>query len=110
MAVVSAAVRDRVCFLGPDAGIQTNVFTYAKRDLPTGATLDGIGGYDCYGMVENVKSDTLLSGLPIALSEGVMLNRSVVRDQPITISDITCNPDRVDFRLYSQALAIRAIA
>lgn len=109
MAAVFKAVRHKECFLGPSAGIRTNVFAYAKRRLKVGATLDGIGGYKCYGMVENLETDSLLPGLPIALAEGVTLNRAVARDERITMSDIDYDPDRLDFGLYAQALAIRPL-
>ena len=107
MATVLQAVRRGDCFLGPSAGIQTNVYTYAKRNLQAGATLDGIGGYECYGMVENLEADPILPGLPIALAEGVILKRSVSRDERIAMRDIIYDPNRVDFSWYSEALAIR---
>jgi predicted homoserine dehydrogenase-like protein len=106
MAAVVKAVRQKKSFLGPSAGMRTNVFAYAKRHLKAGATLDGIGGYECYGMIENLESDSLLPGVPIALAEGVTLNRAVARDERISMSDIVYDPDRLDFALYAQALAI----
>ncbi|MCA9519588.1 MAG: hypothetical protein KC609_01385 [Myxococcales bacterium] len=102
MDAIVQAVRHGRCFMGPDAGVRTNVFTYAKRDLPVGTVLDGIGGYDGYGLIETVGGD----GLPIGLSAGVRLARSVSRDQRITMRDVCVDADRLDVRLYRRALAL----
>ncbi|MFA6173197.1 MAG: hypothetical protein WC701_05875 [Kiritimatiellales bacterium] len=102
MDAVFKAVRHGQCFMGPDAGMRTNVYTCAKRHLPAGTVLDGIGGYECYGIIEAEDS----KGLPIGLAEGVVLNRSVSKDERIALSDISYDQDRLDFRLYAKTLAL----
>ena len=52
------------------AMFSTNVFAYAKRDLREGERLDGIGGYACYGLIENYHEGH--AGLPICLAEGAV--------------------------------------
>jgi len=99
---VLKAVRHGQCFMGPDAGMRTNVYTCAKHDLPAGTILDGIGGYECYGIIEAEDS----KGLPIGLAEGVTLKRSVSKDERIALSDVSYDPDRLDFRLYAETLAL----
>ena len=37
----------------PIGGPVCDVITIAKRDLKAGETLDGIGGFTCYGVLEN---------------------------------------------------------
>ncbi|MBN2539664.1 MAG: homoserine dehydrogenase, partial [Deltaproteobacteria bacterium] len=93
-------------FLQPDHGFQTNVYTYAKRNLKRGTALDGIGGYDCYGLIEDCTSQTMRPGLPICLAENVVLNRDFQRDEKICINDVTIAPDRFDFSLYEKALRV----
>ena len=44
------------------------VITVAKRDLKAGETLDGIGGFMCYGLIDNQPACAGL--LPIGLSFG----------------------------------------
>ena len=63
----------------------------AKRDLKAGEELDGIGGFTCYGAIEN--SDVCRAGnlLPMGLSQGCHLKRDVPRDYAITYDDV--DPD-----------------
>lgn len=95
---------DRQPVLQPLHRFRTNVYSYAKRSLAPGDRLDGIGGFTCYGLIENVENAerTNESGLPIALSEGAVVTRSIPRDQRITLSDVEFDPDRVDFRLFGR--------
>lgn len=102
MDAVFKAVRHGHRFMGPDAGMRTNVYTYAKRDLSAGTALDGIGGFECYGLIEDADSQ----GLPIGLAEGVILKRPVAKDGRIALSDVSYDPERLDFRLYAETLAL----
>ena len=47
------AVEKGIALLQPSYGFRTNVYAYSKRNLKTGDILDGIGGYTCYGLIEN---------------------------------------------------------
>jgi predicted homoserine dehydrogenase-like protein len=93
--------------LEPSCGLRTNVFAYAKRNLVEGHSLDGIGGYTCYGMIENCPPATVPLGLPIALADDVILKRDVERDERILLSDIEYNSDRFDFNLYFKSLKLQ---
>ena len=64
------------------------VFATAKRDLSAGETLDGIGGFTCYGVIDNAERTTPAELLPMSLSEGCVLKRDVPRDQPISYTDV----------------------
>lgn len=103
--VASAVVRNTP-FLQPDKGFQTNVYAYAKRNLKRGVALDGIGGYDCYGMIENCIDQMVRPGLPICLAENVVLNRNIQKDEKIYIDDVIIAPGRFDFALYEKALQL----
>jgi predicted homoserine dehydrogenase-like protein len=85
------------CFLGPDYGMQTNVYAYAKNDLQAGQVLDGVGGYTCYGKIENLQDNQTDAGLPICLADKVVLNRPRARDERIAMADIAYDPRRLDF-------------
>jgi predicted homoserine dehydrogenase-like protein len=103
MECIVDAVLDRRSLLEPLAGFRTNVFAYAKRDLQDGETLDGIGGYTCYGMIENC-DDGAHPGIPIALAENLVLRRDIPRDHAIAMNDVAGLKGRADFELYRQAL------
>jgi predicted homoserine dehydrogenase-like protein len=105
MNTVLAAVLDGQSVLKPDHGLRTNVYAYAKRDLKRGDTLDGIGGYTCYGLIDNCTGDFAHSGLPICLSDGVVVNQDVRRDQPIQMDVVSYDSLRPDFVLHAQAVA-----
>ncbi len=80
----------------------TNVFTFAKKPLKAGETLDGIGGHCAYGLIENV-TEANRDALPICLAEDVRLKRDIPMDQPITFADIEAPTERLDFKLYAES-------
>ena len=104
MDAIFKAVKEGRCFLGPAHGMKTNVYAYAKRDLNPGERLDGLGGYTCYGKIENLADNSVDPGVPICLADDVVLNRAVRKDERIKMSDVTYDPERIDFRLYADAV------
>jgi predicted homoserine dehydrogenase-like protein len=104
MKCIAEAFLDRDALLQPTCGFKTNVYTYAKRDLRKGEKLDGIGGYTCYGLIENCSENREHSGVPICLADEVTLNRNVAKDEKIFMEDIVYDADRLDYRLYSMAV------
>ena len=97
------AVSESQPLMQPDFGFQTNVYAYAKRDLHQGETLDGIGGYTCYGLIENCTDKLTIPGLPVCLADQVILKRDITKDQKIFMSDVIYDPDRPDFSFYDKA-------
>ena len=90
--------------LQPVHGFRTNVFAYAKKPLAAGERLDGIGGYACYGLIENCAEPALHPGLPICLADDLVLGRDVEKDEPIMLADVRQETDRFEFSLYRRAL------
>lgn len=79
-----------------------DVAAVAKKDLPAGHTIDGLGGYSTYGLCENhatVRSEDLA---PIGLVEGAVLRRAVDKDQVLTMSDIDLKPGQIVHELRRQ--------
>jgi len=107
--IAEACLYDK-SLLKPLFGLRTNVFAYAKRNLLEGEKLDGIGGYACYGLIENCRPEGMPSGLPICLAEDVTLRRDIAKDEKILMSDVTYDPGRFDFEMYSKALKLPSIA
>ncbi len=102
MECVADAVLDGKSLLEPTAGYRTNVFAYAKKDLRAGETLDGQGGYACYGLIENCPPEGMAAGLPICLAEEVTLRRDIGQDQPVLLDDVQIDWTRFDFDIYRQ--------
>ena len=82
------------------------VITSAKRDLQEGEILDGIGGFCCYGMLENTDVSQAEGLLPMGLSEGCRLVRSVNKDDPITYTDVKLPKNRLIDRLRSKQASL----
>lgn len=108
MECVAAATLDSESLLEPLHGLRTNVVAYAKRDLRAGEELDGIGGYTCYGLIENKADDPANPGLPVCLADGVPLLRDVACDERIPLAAVRTDPKRLDFDLFARALAASA--
>lgn len=96
---IARAVLHRDATVSPIGGPVCEVVTVAKRDLKAGEVLDGIGGFCCYGLVDNAAAAREQYGLPIGLSEGCKLRRDVRKDSVLSFSD-------VDLPSESQALAL----
>lgn len=101
---IADAVLDGNAVLQPSAGLKTNVYCYAKRNISKGEKLDGLGGYNCYGLIENCADNSKRSGVPICLAENVSIKRDIAKDEKIYMDDIEYNPERFSFRLYDMAV------
>jgi predicted homoserine dehydrogenase-like protein len=62
---------------------------YAKRDLKAGETLDGMGGFTNYGLVDTYENSAAQGYLPMSLSVGCRLKRDIAKDQPLRFADVT---------------------
>jgi len=78
------------------------VLTVAKRDLRAGEVLDGIGGFTCYGVIENFDVAQKERSLPMGLSEGCRMKRDVLKDQSIAYEDVDVPPGRLCDKLRIQ--------
>jgi predicted homoserine dehydrogenase-like protein len=79
-----------------------DVVTVAKRDLKIGETLDGVGGFTCYGMIENAETAREENLLPMGLSEGCRLVRDVSKDTAISNDDVERPDGRLCDRLRTE--------
>ncbi|MCI0423934.1 MAG: NAD(P)-dependent oxidoreductase, partial [Acidobacteria bacterium] len=78
------------------------VITVAKRALSAGERLDGIGGFTCYGVIDNAEVAAASKLLPMGLSEGCRLKIGIPKDQPICYADVELPPGRLCDRLRTQ--------
>ena len=94
---IAQAYFDRRAVIEPARHWINDVFAYAKRDLPAGTRIEhGIGGDECYGLVDSV-AHAGPAGVPIyALeSEGhgedakvAVLRRAYQKDEAIRLGDV----------------------
>ncbi|WP_330316302.1 NAD(P)-dependent oxidoreductase [Streptomyces platensis] len=92
---VARAVDFADAALTPPGGPRVDVVATAKRDLKAGSTLDGLGGYDTYGVAESHAATRAQRLLPMGMGEGCMLRRSVAMDTVLTYDDVTLPPGRL---------------
>jgi predicted homoserine dehydrogenase-like protein len=104
MQCVAEAYLDGTARLQPIYGMRTNVHTYAKKDLKAGDVLDGMGGFNSYGLIENLSDDQNNPGLPILLNDNLRIKKDIGKDQRIGLNDVEFNPNDKAFRLYFQSL------
>jgi predicted homoserine dehydrogenase-like protein len=86
----------------PRGGPVADVLTMAKRDLAAGEVLDGIGGFTCYGVIDNVETTTAEGLLPMGLADGCRLVHDVPADQPITYPDVELPQGRLADELRAE--------
>ncbi len=79
-----------------------DVITLAKRDLKTGEILDGIGGFSCYGVIENSEVAQKENLLPMGLSEGCHLKRDIPKDQALSYDDVQVPSGRLCDKLRAE--------
>lgn len=88
--------------VAPMAGPSCEVVSIAKRDLKAGESLDGIGGYCTYGLIENHTTARADNALPIALSEDCVLLRDIPKDSVIGFDDVKMPPVRIRDKLWAE--------
>jgi predicted homoserine dehydrogenase-like protein len=81
------------------------VATIAKRDMEAGEELDGIGGYTCYGLIDNLDNTRRDNALPIGLAAGARLTRAVAQDEPIRDADVVLPAGRLVDKLRAEQAA-----
>ncbi|MEX2232585.1 MAG: homoserine dehydrogenase [Cyclobacteriaceae bacterium] len=104
MHCVAEAYLDGTARLQPIYGMRTNVHTYAKRDLKAGERLDGMGGFNSYGLIENLEDDQNNPGLPVLLNDNLKIKRDIAKDQRIGLDDVEFDAQDRAFQLYFEAL------
>ena len=99
---VARAVLFQDSAVAPLAGPVCDVITVAKYDLKAGEVLDGIGGFTCYGVIENFEKCWAENLLPMGLSEGCRLVQDIPKDQALTYSDVKLPHGRLCDKLRAE--------
>lgn len=74
----------------------------AKRDLEAGETLDGVGGFTCYGLADSAATTVAEDLLPIGLAAGCRLLVDVPRDDPVRRADVEVPAGRLCDQLHAE--------
>lgn len=76
----------------------------AKHDLKPGDTLDGIGGFDMYTLIDNFDTCLDQNLLPMGVAEGCTIKRPVSIDTPLTYADVELPKDRQIDQMRNQMI------
>jgi predicted homoserine dehydrogenase-like protein len=85
---IGRAVVDKDPTVAAIGGPVCGVLTIAKRDLKAGDRLDGVGGFDAYGQIDNVNEAQRDNALPIGLAENCVLRRNKRKDELVSFDDV----------------------
>ena len=99
---VARAVLFNDATVAPIAGPVCDVITIAKHDLKAGEVLDGIGGFTCYGEIENYDVSRAEHLLPMGLSEECYLKRDISMNRAITYGDVRLPEGRLSDKLRAE--------
>lgn len=88
--------------LTPRGGPSVGVIALAKKDLEEGERIGDFGGYEVYGVAENIDAIRRENLLPIGLALGCKLARPVAKDTPLTFDDVIIPEGRLIDRLYAE--------
>ncbi len=76
--------------------------TVAKKDLKAGETIDSLGGFCVYGMIENADMSLKNNMLPVGLAPGAVVKRDVKKGSILTYEDVQLNDDFTIVRLRKE--------
>lgn len=88
--------------LAPRHGPEVGVIAIAKKDLQEGERIGEFGGFETYGVAENIDVVRSQRLLPIGLALGGQVIRPVKKDSPLTFDDVRLPDDRMVDRLYAE--------
>ncbi len=88
--------------LTPKAGPVVDVVALAKKDMAVGETLDGIGGYTVYGVMENTGQARTEDLVPQGLTDNCVVKRAVAKDETVKVADLEIPVDSVAWRLWHE--------
>lgn len=94
---IAEVVLDRQPTIAPLDVPITDVVTIAKKDLASGDTLDGIGGYTCYGEIDRYADARGL--LPIGLAADVKVTRPIAQGDAIALDAVELDDESLLMQL-----------
>jgi predicted homoserine dehydrogenase-like protein len=88
--------------LCPKGGPTVGVIALAKKDLEPGELVDKLGGFELYGVLENIEVIRRENLIPIGLAIGATIKRKLAKDTPLTFDDFNIPEGRQIDTLYAE--------
>jgi len=99
---VARAVLFNDATLAPLGPPQVGVIAVAKKALAAGEVIEEFGGYEVYGVAENMEAIRREQLLPVGLAIGCRLRRAVAKDAPLALDDVLVPEGRAVDLLYRE--------
>jgi predicted homoserine dehydrogenase-like protein len=80
------------------------VITIAKHELKAGDVIDGIGGFQSYGMIENTDVARGENLLPMGLAEDCRVKKDISKDSAISLDDVELPQGRLCDQLWKEQI------
>jgi predicted homoserine dehydrogenase-like protein len=96
---IARAARRHEATVTPMGAPCAETVAFAKRDLDAGQHLDGIGGFDTYGLIVRADEAVRERLVPIGISQYARLVRPLRRDEPITYDAVELEGDNLALEL-----------
>ncbi|SDS94831.1 NAD(P)H-dependent oxidoreductase [Microlunatus soli] len=91
--------------IAPLGAPTVEVVATAKRELAAGDVLDGLGGYDSYGVAERADLTATDGLLPIGVAEGCTVRHAIAKDTVLRYADVELPGGRLVDRLRTEQAA-----
>ncbi|WP_416137162.1 NAD(P)H-dependent oxidoreductase [Halomonas sp. HK25] len=88
--------------LTPRGAPMVGVVAIAKKDLSEGERIKEFGGFEVYGVADNMEAIRNENLLPVGLAIDCVLRRNVSKDTPLTWDDVQFPEGRLVDRLYRE--------
>jgi predicted homoserine dehydrogenase-like protein len=98
---IARAVLKNETTISTDIPPVAETVAFAKRDLKTGESIDALGGFTVYGMIERSSVAAEHDYLPLGLAPGAVLVRDVTAGEPVTYRDVELRTDTTIYYLRS---------
>jgi predicted homoserine dehydrogenase-like protein len=99
---VARAVLFQDATLAPIGGPRVGVVAVAKKDLAPGELIEQFGGYQVYGVAENIDAIRGQRLLPVGLSVGCKVKVRLAKDAVLTVDDVWTPQGRLVDLLYAE--------
>jgi predicted homoserine dehydrogenase-like protein len=103
---VARAVLFGDAVLAPQGGPQVGVIAVAKKDLQPGETIEEFGGFEVYGVADNMDAIRAEGLLPIGLALGCRVARPVPKGRLLTFADVQVPEGRLVDQLHAEQEAV----
>lgn len=103
---IARAVLFRDPVLTPLGAPSVGVIAIAKKPLQAGESIQELGGFEVYGVAENIEVIRRERLLPIGLALGCQVVGPIEKDAALTLDDVRIPPGRLIDRLYAEQEAL----